>query len=95
MMGEEKFIRLMADYASDGIWNGRGSGMDIGLLPISQSLRSAITDWCLDYEASQFYLEPALQTVDFDVDSFNARGEDLARRLSVELPGWLVTHRQQ
>lgn len=95
MTAQPGFVRLMADYASDGVWNRRGSGIDLADLPISRSLRDAIAAWCADYETSEFYLEPAMRTVGFDVAGFNARGEELARQLSVELPGWLVTHRPQ
>lgn len=89
------FIRLMADYSSDGVWNERGSMMDRDDLPISDGLKADIGQWCLDYEKSQFYKAPEDRTVEFDTAAFNARGEDLARRLCVQLPGWTIGHRPQ
>ncbi len=87
-----KYVKLMADYSSDGVWASSGAMMDRDSLPIGQDLKDAIERWCLDYEKSQFYLSPDDRTVDFDVTSFNARGEELAKQLSRELPGWTVVH---
>jgi hypothetical protein len=89
------FVRLMADYSSDGVWNAGGAMMDRDSLPVSQELRDAIERWCIDYEASQFYRGRGDRTVDFDTASFNARGEALAIRLRDELPGWTVVHAPQ
>lgn len=86
------FVKLMADYSSDGVWASSGAMMNRDSLPIGQDLKDAIERWCLDYESSQFYLPPEERTVDFDVASFNARGEELAKQLSRELPGWTVVH---
>lgn len=90
-----RFVRLMADYCSDGVWNAAGAMMDRDSLPVGQDLKDAIAGWCHDYESSQFYRAPEERTTDFDVLSFNARGEELATRLRSELPGWTVTHRAQ
>lgn len=89
------FVRLMADYCSDGVWNVRGAGIDRDSLPISQDLKDGIERWCIDYEGSQFYQDTVDRTVDFDTAAFNARGEELATRLRTELPGWTVVHRAQ
>jgi len=93
--GRATFVRLMADYSSDGVWNAGGAMMDRDSLPVSQDLRDAIERWCIDYEGSQFYRGRSDRTVDFDTASFNARGAALAVRLRVELPGWTVVHAPQ
>jgi len=89
------FVKLMADYSSDGVWNAGGAMMDRDALPVSQDLRDAIERWCIDYESSQFYRGRRDRTVDFDTASFNARGAELAGRLRSELPGWTVVHAPQ
>lgn len=86
-------VTLMADYSSDGVWNARGSGLDRDALPIPAELKKDIARWCLDYEESEFFLDPEDRTRPFDVASFDARGEDLASRLRAALPGWTVVHR--
>lgn len=89
------FVRLMADYSSDGVWNESGAMMDRDDLPVSQSLKDDIAAWCRDYETSQFYLGADERTVVFDTASFNARGVELTNRLRSELPTWTVVHRPE
>lgn len=89
------FVKLMADYSSDGVWNAGGAMMDRESLPISQDLKDAIGRWCIDYESSQFYLGPEDRTVTFDTVAFNARGQELARQLVRELPDWTVGYSPQ
>jgi hypothetical protein len=86
-------VTLMADYSSDGVWNARGAGMDRDALPIPENLKEDIARWCLDYEESEFFLDPEDRARPFDAASFDARGEDLARRLRAALPCWTVVHR--
>ena len=89
------YIRLMADYASDGVWSESGAMADRDTLPIGSDLKAEIARWCADYEESQFYLDPGERSVDFDAEAFNSRGEAIAERLRDELPGWRVEHQPQ
>jgi hypothetical protein len=89
------YVKLMADYCSDGIWSESGSMMTLEELPISEQLLTDIHQWTIDYEASQFYLSPHERTRDFDTQAFNARGAQLAQRLSVELKSWRVEFRPE
>ncbi len=86
-------VTLMADYSSDGVWNAHGAGMGLDALPIPAELKEDIARWCLDYEESEFFLDPGDRTHPFDVASFDARGEALAVRLRSALPGWTIVHR--
>lgn len=91
----ERYIKLMADYCSDGVWNDRGSMMDRDSLPISQALKDAISAWCGLYENSEFYLSPHERHAVFDVGTFNACGENLAALLRLELPDWTIEYRPE
>jgi hypothetical protein len=84
------YIKLMADYASDGVWDENGAMLDRDELPITGELLRDITDWCNRYESSQFYYSTEERTRDFDTRAHNAQGEILARRLQEELPDWTV-----
>lgn len=85
-------VRLMADYASDGVWNSHGAMIDRNTLPISKDLDGAIGSWCRDFEASELYLPAEDRTVPFDIEAFNERGARLAVWLSRELPNWTIVH---
>ena len=81
----EKYVRLMADHCSSGVWDKDGCNIDLDSLPIHQWLKSMIIDWqrVFDREA----LEDS-----FDVDTFSKNGYALAVKLKQNLPDWEVVY---
>lgn len=91
----DRYVKLMADYSSDGVWHRSGAMMDRTSLPISEGLHRLIFDWCVWYEDSEFWREPDERKFEFDTPAFNARGELIARLLKMELPDWTVEYRPE
>jgi DNA phosphorothioation-dependent restriction protein DptG len=89
------YVKLMADYSSDGVWNEQGSMMDRNSLPVSDGLKNLIASWCDWYEHSEFWKDPDERTGTFDTEAFNSRGVLLATLLKMELPDWTVEHRPE
>ncbi|APG62289.1 hypothetical protein LPB140_05130 [Sphingorhabdus lutea] len=90
-----RYVRIMLEYSSYGIYNGEGESTIADTLPISPSLCRDIERWNHDYqyfgqdisEGYTLYEESPL----FPHDHFNRRGEALATRMREELgPEWEV-----
>lgn len=90
-----EYLKLMADYCSDGVWVESGAMTDRDALPISDGLKDDIAGWCATYEDSEFYHEPHERKGVFDTEAFNERGRLLADRLRSELPDWRIEHQPQ
>lgn len=88
----EKYVKLMADYCSSGVWEIDGIMMDIDALPISERLRVAIRKWVDYYETNDDYLAEDDRTSDFDVDFFGEEGYKIAKLIKAELPDWTVMY---
>lgn len=83
----DPWVRLMADYSSDGLWHRDGVMMSQTDLPVSEALRSRIEKWCDWYE--KFDLE---NIVAFDYMKFSIEGEAIAWAIKAALPGWTVLY---
>jgi len=81
-----KYVRLMADYCSSGVWDENGTNIDINDLPIHYWLKSMITEWQAEYD--RVSLEEDL----FDVQLFAKNGYALAFKLKQNLPDWTVMY---
>lgn len=87
-----KYVKLMADYASSGVWESDGLMMDSDDLPISNRIKEMIFRWMCWYEESQFFLPPEERTVDFDIQNFSKIGEQIAKEIKLELSDWTVVY---
>ena len=85
------WVRVMADYSSDGLWDVDGCGFGIDEMPVSAGLRNRIEVWCSWYEKSKFYL-PERDRPEFDLETFSEVGLQLARSIKAELPSWKVIY---
>lgn len=81
----KKYIKVMADYYSTGLWNSRGTSVDPKQIPIPFWLTEELDDWCLRYDLTGM-------SCDFDVDSFNRVGYSIAVKIKQALPDWKVLY---
>lgn len=100
----DRWVRLMAEIASDGVWDVRGSGCCCDELPVSGALVRRIRAWqeWHDDEDERAWTEPAgrgaggpffhwEQHPGKPVAAFNAEGRAIGRALKAALPtDWTV-----
>lgn len=87
---KEKWVRLMADHSSTGIWLSDGTMAEPDEFPVSSHLHARIETWCGWYERDQNYLFPHERTTDFDYKAFSAEGLAIAHAIKAELSDWTV-----
>lgn len=85
-----RWVKVMADYSSSGLWNSNGANADVDFVPMSAALRARLDAWCLWYEKNEDYL--GTPDSDFDYVSFCAEGLAVAKAIKAELPDWTVVY---
>jgi len=88
----EKYVKLMADYCSSGVWESNGIMMSIDDLPVSDTLKMTISDWVRYYETNDSYLGEDGYGDLFDVQQFSEQGLNIAKAIKQELPEWRVMY---
>ncbi len=88
-MMTEKWVRVMADYCSDGLWDKEGVMMERDTLPITPTLAARHEAWCLLYEQSEPFRDGGAV---FDYTAFSEEGRQIARAIKRELPDWTVMY---
>jgi uncharacterized protein involved in propanediol utilization len=91
-MAEDKWVRVMADYSSDGLWRRDGAMFSRSDLPVSAGLAARHAAWCAAYEASEFYMPEEEREKEFDLAAFAAEGLAIARAIKAELPDWTLVY---
>jgi hypothetical protein len=85
-----RWVKVMAEYSSCGLWDSNGVHSDEAELPVSEALKARLRKWCDWYERNDDYLpEPRTQ---FDYEAFAAEGLLIAKAIKAELPDWTVTY---
>lgn len=92
---ESGWVRVMADYSSDGLWSRDGAMMSRADLSVGGVVRDRHAAWCLWYAESEFFLGPEHRTAAFDLEAFAAEGLEIARAIKAELPGWTVVYHDE
>ena len=79
------WVRLMAYFGTDGVWNSDDAKADVMGLGLSHGLKAEILAW-----------EHSLDQVDVptagDIHEFSTRAMNVARRMKDEQPGWKVIY---
>lgn len=89
----KKYIKLMAEYCSSGLWDENGFCLDIDSLPIHFWLKRMIGDWQAEYDRLSFStVEGIPYGANFDIESFSKRGYALAIKLKQNLPDWEIEY---
>lgn len=92
-MNKLKYIKLMADYSSTGVWERGGANADLSEFPLSESLQKEITDWCDYYEINDDWQAPENRRQPlFDLKSFSIVGLAIAKKIKKELPDYQVMY---
>lgn len=86
----QKWVRIMADFSADGVWNKQGELCDLDGLPISGDLKNRIAIWMDWYDCDADSTD--LNASPFDVRLFTKQGLDIARDVKRELPDWTVIY---
>lgn len=89
-----KYVRLMADHCSSGVWDKDGVNIDIDSLPIHFWLKTMINEWQAkyDHECNDWMDEEEAAKCPFDYKTFSKHGYALAVKLKQNLPDWTVMY---
>lgn len=80
------YVKLMADYSSDSVWDKDGIHMPLSTLPLPLWLKEMIRSWTLWYESS-------IDNDAFDYKLFTVHGYALAVKMKQNLPAdWTVVY---
>ena len=88
----DKYMMVMPDYCSGGLWCRGGAEMCDGTQFLSDMLQARLRAWCRDYESVPIRFE------DTDPepaplcgwDAFSAEGAEIALAIKRELPDWEI-----
>jgi hypothetical protein len=89
----QKWVRIMGDFAADGVWNKQGALCDLDDLPVSDALKRRIAAWMDWYDRGADRSDR--NAVPFDVRVFSEQGLEIARDVKRELPDWTVVYFDQ
>ena len=84
----DKYVKLMADYCADCVWDRNGASIHIDSLPIPFWLKSTILQWGQEYDAS---FDEMLHG-EFNYKKFSQDGYALAKKLKHYLPDWTIIY---
>jgi hypothetical protein len=88
-----KWVRVLADYSTEGIWYQDGCPASADALPVSDALRVRLLAWSLAYEDCEDYLPADRRTAPgFDIATHAAEGLEIAKAIKRELPDWTVIY---
>lgn len=90
---ERKYVKVMADYCSTGLWNKDGINMDVAFYTLSPPTVNALRDWCLWYEKNDDYMpEGQRKRPPFDIEAFATEGLRVAKMIKADLPDYTVMY---
>jgi hypothetical protein len=89
----DKWVRVMADHSSDGLWDRDGVMFGAEDLPVSNGLSQRLAAWCLQYEDNTDYLpDDHPDRKPFNYAPFATDGREIALAIKAELPDWTVIY---
>jgi hypothetical protein len=93
---DDKWVRVMADFHAEGVWNKDGAGCSADELPISNALNVRLLNWQGQYdEECEDYLpddERSERGRKFDRAAFSEEGRQIAQAIKAELPDWTLIY---
>lgn len=89
---EARWVRVMADYLSTGLWGPSGASVEVERVPMSDALKARLAEWCDWYEFNEDYLPAEARKHAFDHEKFSAAGLELAKAIKAELPDWTIVY---
>jgi hypothetical protein len=92
-MFKNKWVRIMAEHGSDGVWHQGGGAADSDDLPISEALKKRLAFWNFEYgKTIDPILTERMGEEPFDVVAFSAEGLALANAIKTEAPDWTIEY---
>ena len=89
----EKWVRVMCDFAAEGLWAKDGAGISMDELPLSREIKQRLLEWQDWFERDcEAYLPPEKRESNFDTAAFSKEGLEIARAIKSELPDWTVIY---
>lgn len=89
----DRWVRIMADYCAEGVWDSEGYAHTPDDLPLSDGLRADIRVWAAWYDRDCEDGMPDPKP--FPLGDFAAQGLILAQRVKGELPDWTVIYHDE
>lgn len=89
----EKYVRVMADHMSSGLWGNQGMMLEPGVVTLTPQLEVRLAAWVSNYNKNcKDYLSNAVDSDEFDWDKHSADGLAIAKAIKAELPDWKVVY---
>ena len=92
MLNTKKYLKVMADYCSTGLWNEEGFNVEISNHHLSLKSRTLLEAWCNLYETNDDYLPEEEQSGSFDMGSFCKKGFLVASLIKRDLPDYKIVY---
>lgn len=86
----DHWVRIMADYGANGVWDSDGYACTVDELPLTEELKTAIRAWADWYDRDCEYGLPNPRP--FPLAEFASQGLVLAQRVKSELPHWTIIY---
>lgn len=87
-----RWVRVMAVFGSEGVWQMDGTEGALDDLPVPKALRDRLDAWQAVYDEHDDMDEAAPR---LDVGRFAAEGLAIARSLKAALPDWTVIYHDE
>lgn len=88
-----KYLKVMADYSSTGLWNEEGLNVEVENYPLSQETVRALKIWTRLYERNDNYLDSADRKLPmFDLKTFSKQGFKVALMIKNDLPDYQIEY---
>ena len=84
----DKYVKLMPEFMSEGVWDREGIHMQLDDLPIQFWLKTMIRQWIAQYDQGYSGMDDST----FDMAWFSKQGYALAVKLKQHLPDWTVMY---
>lgn len=86
---ETKWVRIMPDWCSSGIWDKNGGNCDESELPVTQELIDRITAWQKRFDSQEVYLPPTIES-EQEAEDIQIENLLIAIEVAKQLPDWTV-----
>lgn len=79
---KDKWVRIMADYCADGVWQKDGAGTTADDLPVPSGLIERLRTWQRKFDGDDQVKEP----------EFSLEGLLIAKEIKGHLPDWTIVY---
>lgn len=87
-----KYVKIMADYSSTGLWDKDGLNIEHDCLNLSENTLFQLKKWVEWYEKNNSWNDPKYIVNSFDMPSFAQAGLNVAKLIKKELPDWTIVY---